>query len=192
MAEETPRKKQPDKDKVAADELRDLALEMAKDAGIEVNKDWTAEQIQSAINKAEKAAKDAEKAAADEAAKPKAAKPAEPEPTEEEAAMRAEIMAEAHKAGMDLDELKGKPVDEVLNLIGKHIGEQATRKDAEANVAPGKINVRVLKAGDNKISKGIHVPGVGDLRYKHNDTLKVTRQAFAVLEGKGFVEEVSA
>lgn len=98
-------------------------------------------------------------------------------------------MEEAHKAGMDLEDLRGRPLDVVLSMIGKHMTEQAMKKHAQEKPEVGRVTVRVLKAGDNKISKGIHIPGVGDLKYKFGDLIpNMPRDAAESLEKLGRVE----
>lgn len=178
------RKKQPDADKIAEAELRKEALKAAKDAGIQVDETWTSERIEDAVAKA----KAAEEAAA------KAPKP-EPKPAaevNEEDPIRKEILAEAESAGMNLADLEGVENDEVLALIGQHVGAQALKKE-DAVEQKGHVSMRVLKAGDGKISKGVHVPGVGDLKYKQGDVIDGAKAHLAAqLEDRGFVEILDA
>jgi hypothetical protein len=161
----------------ASEERRNEALELAKEAGIEVDDSWSADRI-------EKAVEDALDAEAN-------APEPEPEPeladVDEEDPIRQEILAEAKRVGMNLHDLRGKDNDAVLALIGAHVSEQTLRKE-EAREDAGKVEVRVTKKGDNKLSKGIHVPGVGDLRHKHGAVLKMAKHLALELEDRGFVE----
>lgn len=179
-------RKRADKDIEAIDAARAAAIKLAEAEGVTIDPDWTLERIEAATLHAMQAKEDAAKAAALEAAKPKA--PA-PSLAGEDPEVRKEVMAEAHKAGMDLEDLKGRPIDQVLSMIGKHMSEKAVRQSANVAEA-GRVEVRVLKKGDNQISKGIHVPGVGDLCYKAGDHLTVTREAAGQLEERGYVEIV--
>lgn len=178
-------KKRPDKDVEALKEQIEAATKLAEAEGVTVGKGWTLDKIEAATLKAMQAKEDAAKAAAAEAAKP--APVAKPGPVEDPVA-RAEVMKSAHEAGMDLEDLKGRPLDVVLSMIGKHITEQAVKRTQGVQAEAGRVEVRVLKPGDNKISKGIHIPGVGDLCFKYNDRLPLTREAAKQLETRGFVE----
>ena len=179
-------KKKPDKDIEALNAAKAEAIKLAEAEGVEVDAGWSMDRIESATLKAMQAKEDAAKQAAIEAAKPPVA-PAKPGPAEDPET-RAQVMQEAHAAGMDLEDLRGRPLDVVLSMIGKHMTEQAVKRTAEARPDPGRVSVRVLKAGDNKISKGIHLPGVGDLRSKHNDTISMPRDSAEQLEKMGRVE----
>lgn len=178
-------KKRPDKDIEALNAQIAEATKLAEAEGVTVGKGWTLDRIEAATMKAMQAKEDAAKAAAVEAAKP--APVAKPAPAEDPVA-RAEVMKSAHDAGMDLEDLKGRPLDVVLSMIGKHMTEQAVKRTQGVQTDVGRVEVRVLKAGDNKISKGIHIPGVGDLCYKHDDRLTLPREAAKQLEARGFVE----
>lgn len=192
MTDETPQapkapKKKADKDVEAIEAAKAEAIKLARAEGVDADESWPLERIESATLKAMQAKEDAAKAAAAEAAKP--APVAKPAPAEDPEA-RAEVMKTAHEAGMDLEDLKGRPIDVVLSMIGKHMTEQAVKRAQGVPKEVGRVQVRVLKKGDNKISKGIHVPGVGDLRHKHGDTLTITREAALQLEERGYVEIV--
>jgi pyruvate/2-oxoglutarate dehydrogenase complex dihydrolipoamide acyltransferase (E2) component len=180
-------KKKADRDTEAYDAARAEAIKLALAEGVAVDADWPIERIESATLKAMQAKEDEAKRAAAEAAKP--APVAKPAPAEDPDT-RAEVMKTAHEAGMDLEDLKGRPLDVVLSMIGKHMTEQTIRKAQRVPENVGRVEVRVLKKGDNKISKGIHVPGVGDLCYKTGDHLSVSRESAIQLEERGFVEIV--
>lgn len=211
-------------------ELKSYAIERAKAAGAKFDGRWSAERIEAAAVAAEEVARKASEDAARGPAAPVKAK--EPEP--EDPKVRAEVMKEAHAIGMDLEDLKGRPLQEVLSMVGKFSTETALARSSErseifaeaakigintedpefqklsnaeilerigtvitaragrlsvkAAPDPGKVSVRVLRAGEGKISKGVHVPGVGDLTYKQGDTLELLRRSAAELEARGFVE----
>lgn len=216
-------------------ELKTAAIERAKAAGAKFFPGWSAEKIEHAAVVAEKA--NEELAAAEAAAgAPKAeTPPAAPAAPPENAQERAEVMKQAHAMGMDLEDLKGRPLADVLSMVGKHATETAgARNDtrnqiiaearklgmdvdteefkklsdddilnnigvmmsekakllkAKAAVPSGRVSVRVLPKGDGKISKGIHVPGVGDLSYVKGDSISdVPLRRAEELEAKGYVE----
>lgn len=64
----------------------------------------------------------------------------------------------------------------------------APRKKAEAKPAEGEVLCRVLKAGDGKISKGVHVASKGDETWSRNDVFPASREIAEGLEARGFVE----
>lgn len=218
-------------------ERKEEAIIYAERVGAKIDKRWNSEKIESAALAAEIAAEEAAKKAA-EAANPPAPAPQPPAPQEDTDA-RSAIMKQAHDLGMDLDDLKGRPLDDVISMVGKkatettlerqsqrrQILEEAAKVGLDVNdkdllskpdedileligiaqtsrmralqtnsgraVAPGKVRGRVLPKGDGKISKGIHVPGVGDLRYKHGDIVpNLERRAAKELEDRGFIEIV--
>jgi hypothetical protein len=153
------------------------ALELAHEAGINVDESWSSDRIEKAVEDALEAADNAP----------------EPEPQAPQGEIdvddpiRKEILSEAQKVGMNLHELEDKDNDTVLALIGAHMSEQTLRK-SEAQENAGKVTVRVTKKGDNKISKGIHVPGVGDLKHSKGTELLIGLQVARELEDRGFVE----
>jgi len=57
-----------------------------------------------------------------------------------------------------------------------------------AKIHKDEVMCRITKKGDQKISKGIHVPGKGDLRYGWRDQVSIDRKAAMDLEERGFVE----
>ncbi len=71
-----------------------------------------------------------------------------------------------------------KQADEIL-------AEQAK---ITAAIPKNEVKCRVTKKGDQKLSKGIHVPGKGDLRYGWKDELSIDRKAALELEERGYVE----
>lgn len=73
--------------------------------------------------------------------------------------------------------------------------KRAARQAAKVEVAqtePEKVEVRVLKKGDQKISMGVHVAGIGEAHYEHGETFTVAKPIADELEDRGFVELVSA
>lgn len=69
--------------------------------------------------------------------------------------------------------------DAIREIMGRHMAENAQKiaiKEAEARVkAKGPetvfVQMRVLPLGHNKISKGIHIPGIGDEMYERGDVI---------------------
>lgn len=216
-------------------ERKEEAIEWAERVGAKIDKRWNAEKIESAALAAEIAAEEAEKAAA-AAAQPPAAPPA-PAPATENADDRAAVMKQAHELGMDLEDLKGRPLEDVISMVGKMSAETALERQSQRKqileeaakvglnvndqeflklsdeaileqigaaqtarvralqsnggraVEPGKVRGRVTLKGDGKISKGIHVPGVGDLTYKRNDIVpNLNRRSALELQDRGLIE----
>lgn len=198
------------------DDAKKAAMARAEAAGAKYFKGWDAARIEAAAIEAEQAANQA--------------------PADSPDTHRAEVMRKAHEMGMDLEDLKGRPLDEVLGMIAKHssetalaraqerreivaeaaklgfnvnepdferltneqileriteaYGQRAKRLTQPAGGVVGRVKVRVLKKGHNKISKGVHVPGMGDLKYDHGAELTMARAAATQLEERGFVEVI--
>jgi hypothetical protein len=68
---------------------------------------------------------------------------------------------------------------------------QAATRQAE-ETPPDVVKARVTKLGDAKISMGVHVPGVGEACYEHNEILEVERKIALDLEARGFAEIIEA
>lgn len=70
--------------------------------------------------------------------------------------------------------------------------EARARQDAARRVvageAPDTVSVRVLKAGADRISMGVHATGIGDAHYKRGDVFSVATSIAQALEERGFVE----
>jgi len=62
----------------------------------------------------------------------------------------------------------------------------AERKRSEKPVET--VQARILKAGDGKISTGIHIPGKGDVYHERGTVLTLERSIARGLEARGFVE----
>jgi len=50
------------------------------------------------------------------------------------------------------------------------------------------LQARILKAGDGKISTGIHIPGKGDVFHERGTVLTLERSIALGLEARGYVE----
>ena len=57
-----------------------------------------------------------------------------------------------------------------------------------AAIPKNEVLCRVTKKGDQKLSKGVHIPGKGDLCYGWKDTVMIDRRAANELEERGYVE----
>ena len=189
------RKKKVDKDKAAHDAAKVEAIRMAEAEGVDADPSWTLGKIESATLKAMVANEAARveammdnKAARVKAAKAPVVAPAAPAlvQSDADAEIRKEIIQTAHEAGMDLEDLKGRPTETILEMIGKHLGAAAIKGRTEVPLT--RVQVRVLKKGDNKISKGIHIPGIGDICHKAGDVIAMSSDSASVLEERGFVE----
>ena len=69
--------------------------------------------------------------------------------------------------------------------------EAATKAAAERkrNEKPVEtVQARILKAGDGKISTGIHIPGRGDVFHERGAILTLEKSIAAGLEARGYVE----
>lgn len=73
----------------------------------------------------------------------------------------------------------------------KRAARQAAKVEV-AQVEPEKVTVRVLKAGNEKISMGVHVAGIGEAHYEHGETFVVALPIAEELEERGYVEVIPA
>jgi FKBP-type peptidyl-prolyl cis-trans isomerase len=70
---------------------------------------------------------------------------------------------------------------------------QAAAQEAPKERPKGRFNakpvsVRVLKAGDGKVSRGQHIGGVGEDHYERGEVFSVATSIAQELEDRGFVE----
>lgn len=80
---------------------------------------------------------------------------------------------------------------EAAESLRKRAAKQAAVAEV-VQVAPENVTVRVLKKGHEKISMGVHVPGIGEAHYDHGETFTVALPIAEELEERGYVEIVSA
>jgi hypothetical protein len=64
----------------------------------------------------------------------------------------------------------------------------AEQAKISAAIPKNEVLCRITKKGDQKLSKGIHIPGKGDLRYGWKDEVSIDRKAAHDLEERGYVE----
>jgi len=109
-------------------------------------------------------------------------------------AERNKLLAEAGSLGLT-GFRKNVSTAGLAELIQRHkdAKKQADQILAEqakitASIPKNEVNCRVTKKGDQKISKGVHVPGKGDIRYGWKDTVMIDRKAALDLEERGYVE----
>ena len=110
------------------------------------------------------------------------------------AAKRAQLMAKAGALGLT-GFRKNISLEGLEEAIQRHLDakKQADEILAEqakitAAIPKNEVKCRITKKGDQKLSKGIHVPGKGDLRYSWKDEVNIDRKAAMELEERGFVE----
>lgn len=107
---------------------------------------------------------------------------------------RKKVLAEAGSLGLT-GFRKNISTGALEELIQRH---KDAKKQADAILAEqakitaaipkNEVLCRVTKKGDQKLSKGVHVPGKGDLRYSWKDEIMIDRKAAAELEERGYVE----
>jgi hypothetical protein len=106
---------------------------------------------------------------------------------------RKALLKEAIEIGLKVD--KRWSNDKLLEMIGNKRTEEAqvqavtqAKAQIKSATATDTVSARVLPMGNGKISKGIHIPGKGDLTYNTGDTLTTERTLAEGLQNKGFVE----
>jgi hypothetical protein len=77
--------------------------------------------------------------------------------------------------------------DEALR---KRAARQAVKTEVQQADAQF-VTCRVLPKGDNKISMGQHVAGIGEAHYERGETFKCEAEIAAALEERGFAEIVA-
>lgn len=75
-----------------------------------------------------------------------------------------------------------------VDLLKKRAARQAAAKLQEEAPPADLVSCRVLKHGDGKISMGVHIAGVGDAFYEHNETFNAEREIALALEARQYVE----
>lgn len=92
---------------------------------------------------------------------------------------RRALLEQAARLGIARDLRPGLNNDGIRERISAKMAEQAAiqavveaqeQRRASKPVEP-KVTIRVLPMGDRKISKGIHIPGEGDLKYAYGDMI---------------------
>ena len=78
------------------------------------------------------------------------------------------------------------------DLAAKKRAARQAAKIEVVQVEPDQVTVRVLKKGNEKVSMGIHVTGIGEAHYEHGETFLVSLPIAEALEERGFVEIVPA
>lgn len=113
-------------------------------------------------------------------------------PTVEETE-RAALLQEAASLGLVIDKRRGN--DAIREHIVRHRVAKAqamavvnAQEAIRAAEKPADVTVRITKLGHNRISRGIHIPGKGDLYFAWKETAVFERPVAEALEAKGFVE----
>jgi uncharacterized protein (UPF0548 family) len=88
---------------------------------------------------------------------------------------RAKSQAEAAEAEAALDALR------------KRAARQAAAVIADP-APPDVVECRVLKAGDGRVSMGIHIGAIGDAFYEKGEKFTIERSIATALENRGLVE----
>lgn len=168
------------------------AFARAKELGIKTHHKWGLSTIEQAIAAAEAAL-----------AKPViAAPPPQPETPMATVAQTAEeiehdaLMAEADRLRISSVIPKKASVEAIREHIERHMAaksqeQQILAAQAAQKAAAGPVDMvraRVLKMGDGKISRGIHIPGKGDLKHAFGEIITVERKIAVDLENRGYAE----
>ena len=95
---------------------------------------------------------------------------------------------------------KGASIEQVMKRISDHLAakaqeqqileEQARRR--EAMPQQQMVEVRILKKGDGKISKGVHLPGIGNACYRWGEFATLPLDIALAQEDNGYVERTDA
>jgi len=109
-------------------------------------------------------------------------------------AERANLLAQAGALGITTLR-KNASNETIRQAIERHMVAQAqadvvkaAQEDIRARQKADTVQCRITKKGDQKVSKGIHIPGRGDLKFAWRDVVMLDRKAALVLEDRGFVE----
>ena len=95
---------------------------------------------------------------------------------------------------------KGAGVEQVMKRITDHLAakaqeqqileEQARRR--EALPQQQMVQVRILKKGDGKVGKGVHLPGIGNACYRWGEIVTLPLDIALAQEENGYVERTDA
>lgn len=108
-------------------------------------------------------------------------------------AERAALYQEAASLGIPIDKRRG------TEAIREHIARNKVAKAQAMEIIKAQealraaekapeVTVRITKLGHQKISRGVHIPGKGDLTFSWKETTVLERPIAEALEAKGFVE----
>ena len=93
-----------------------------------------------------------------------------------------------------MSEDQNEPVAETQEAAPEAAPGEKPKKGAKAKVkeaAPGEfVQMRVLKKGAGRISKGVHEGGVGDEFFSHGDLFYAPSESVDELEERGLAEAV--
>lgn len=110
------------------------------------------------------------------------------------------LMEQASRLGIAREIRPGLNNDGIRERITAKMAEQAAiqavidEQDRQRAIKPpeAKVTIRVLPLGDKKISKGVHIPGVGDVKYSYGDLVPdVLISAAKVHQANGYAEIVA-
>ena len=111
-----------------------------------------------------------------------------------QAAERKALLAELANYGLTAPRKKASN-EQLREMLTNHIAAKAQADEIlKAQAAAEKVKIRdmvtcrITKAGDQKISRGIHIPGKGDLRFAWQEKIQVERAIAEQLEAKHYVE----
>jgi hypothetical protein len=113
---------------------------------------------------------------------------------------RRALLEQAARLGISRELRPGLNNDGIRDRIMARMAEQAAiqavldeQDRLKAVKAPeARVTIRVLPLGDKKISKGVHIPGVGDVKYSYGDLVPdVLISAAKVHQANGYAEIVA-
>ena len=107
---------------------------------------------------------------------------------------RKALLAELAHHGLTAPRKKASN-EALREMLTNHVAAKAqadeiikAQKAAEAVREKDMVTCTVTKAGDQKLSRGIHIPGKGDLRYSWREKISVERSVAEGLEARHYVE----
>ncbi|MFA6043624.1 MAG: hypothetical protein WC718_01455 [Phycisphaerales bacterium] len=75
-----------------------------------------------------------------------------------------------------------------INALKKRAARQAAALQVEGAPPVETVTCRVLKAGDGRISMGVHIASIGDAFYEKGETFQAPIDLATGLEDRGYVE----
>ncbi len=107
---------------------------------------------------------------------------------------RKALLTELAKYGLTAPRKKASN-EQLREMLVNHVAAKAqadeilrAQKAADAVKSRDMVTATVTKAGDQKISRGVHIPGKGDLKFAWKEKIKVERSIAEALEARYFVE----
>lgn len=117
---------------------------------------------------------------------------------------RTDLVSKAAKLNLRLAEIDGSDswsIEKLREVVAEREEQERVRQEtserleteangraSRAKAAQRSVSVRIMKAGDGKISTGVHIAQEGDVKFRRGEITTVPESAAVVYEDRGWVE----